>query len=370
MYAVRRLASDEWLQLDDRWNGLSRGVPFQRLEWLAPWWRHYRPGELCVLAVEDSEGRSVAYTPWYFEQTRGGGRVIRSLGSGEVCSDYVSILCRVGKEQEVARTLGEFLSRNEQQLGWDLIHLEGIDGEDPVVPLLLEQFSHQGHPVIDRPVHRCWRLPLPESETSLLALQSKSHRKQLRRFQTRIFDTQRGVLRRADSAESFEFAWNELVSLHQRRREQLGQPGCFASGRFAAFLREAAENMRRAGLLHLYWLELEGSPVAAEFHLAGPGMLYAYQSGIDPERLDEEPGSLITLAILRDAISECRQEIDFLRGDEPYKAHWRAVPRQAYDWRIVSRKASARIRHYLWRAADQARCWVKQGLFSSPSEPV
>ena len=42
-----------------------------------------------------------------------------------------------------------------------------------------------------------------------------------------------------------------------------------------------------AGLLRLHWLELDGQPVAAEYHLADGGVIYGYQSRRGAERLDE-----------------------------------------------------------------------------------
>jgi CelD/BcsL family acetyltransferase involved in cellulose biosynthesis len=150
--------------------------------------------------------------------------------------------------------------------------------------------------------------------------------------------------------------------LHQRRRIALGQPGCFASDRFGEFHREVASELLAAGQLRLFWLELDGSPVAAEYQLAGGGVTYAYQAGVDPLRIDEEPGRLITIATLQHAIAEGQQAFDFLRGDEPYKAHWRAEPRQTHSYRVAAGSRAARIRHHAWTAADGMRDWLKTGI--------
>ena len=42
--------------------------------------------------------------------------------------------------------------------------------------------------------------------------------------------------------------------------------------------------MLRAGQLRPGWLEVDRRPVVAEYQLTGDGVVYAYQSGIDPER--------------------------------------------------------------------------------------
>jgi CelD/BcsL family acetyltransferase involved in cellulose biosynthesis len=78
--------------------------------------------------------------------------------------------------------------------------------------------------------------------------------------------------------------------------------------------------------------------------------------------MNEDPGQLITMATIQKAIEAGQQGLDFLRGDEPYKAHWRAVPRQTHDYRIVSRRTAAKLRHNLWIAADNMKHWVKGGM--------
>src|SRR5689334_16875303 len=80
------------------WNALARGVAFRSYEWLESWWRTYGAGpnrQLCVLGAFGADGRLAGVAPWYLEATPLGGRVLRFLGSGEVCSDYMSVLCDV-----------------------------------------------------------------------------------------------------------------------------------------------------------------------------------------------------------------------------------------------------------------------------------
>jgi len=109
------------------------------------------------------------------------------------------------------------------------------------------------------------------------------------------------------------------------------------------------------------WLELDGVPAAAEYHMADGGATYAYQGGVDPDRLADEPGRLSTILCLRAAIEEGHQRVDFLRGDEPYKAHWRATPRATYDCRVIPNRRLARLRGRVWNMADALGDWVRLG---------
>ena len=111
----------------------------------------------------------------------------------------------------------------------------------------------------------------------------------------------------------------------------------------------------RQGHLQFHWLELDGRPVALEYHLTGGGVLYAYQAGVDPEAMEFQPGKLLNLATIRRAIEQGYRAFDFLRGDEPYKAHFRAAPRPSLELRIVPNRPSARLRHNLWLAGSRVK---------------
>jgi len=150
-----------------------------------------------------------------------------------------------------------------------------------------------------------------------------------------------------------------LVDLHQRRRVGLGEAGRFACPRFHAFLHEAAERLLARDQLRLFWVELDGRPAAAEFQIACGQVTYAYQAGVDPELLDLEPGRVITIATIQRAIDEGQRAMDLLRGDEPYKAHWRAEPRPTHHLRIVPPRAAARLRHGLWTAGSNVKQWFR-----------
>jgi CelD/BcsL family acetyltransferase involved in cellulose biosynthesis len=385
MDVTRISTADELAALGRSWNCLSGGVPFRRHEWLAGWWTHYgpatngaakdvefapngaRPGsELFVLAVRDAAGNLVGVAPWYLEPTRTGGRVVRFLGSGEICSDYMSVLSTPEFAREVAVAVADYLCGDAAK-AWDALDLDGIDGDDEMLRRLGDALEERGAIVTRRPGLNCWRLALPASWDEYLAGVSKSHRKQLRRIETRLLDTGRAKLhsiRNAaeEDAIAFDEAWRHLIDLHQRRRNVLGQNGCFASPRFAEFHADVSRRMAKAGALRLDWLEIDGQPAAAEYHFTAGGVAFAYQAGVNPDMIDDEPGRAITVALIRQAIADGLTGIDFLRGDEPYKAHFRAEPRRSVVIRVVAPRAAARWRNRAWQTGDGIKRLVKVGL--------
>lgn len=349
------------VELADAWNHLARDVPFLRWEWLGTWWRHFGDGgQLFVPAVFDDDGALMGLAPWWLENHPGLGRVVRFLGSGDVCSDYLSLLTAEERERETADALAAWLYGEATDLRlWDLLDLDGAVANDPAVQRLGEQGAARGVTVHQRDGLNVWRIELPPDWEKYLQLLAKSHRKHVRRALDR-FEAARMVLHTVATPEELARGWEVFVDLHQRRRISLGEPGCFASQRFHDFLREAAERLLTAGLLRLHWLEHRDRPLAAEFVFQGGQVAYVYQSGVDPDRLEDEPGHTITSVVLKQSIEQGLVGFDFLRGDEPYKRKWRATPRPLAQWRIVPHRALPQIRHTAWLAGGVMKNWLRQ----------
>jgi len=320
-----------------------------------------------VLGVLDASGRMAGIAPWYLKRSAAKGWVLRWLGSGEVCSDYASILCMPDDADQVSEAIAAHLTGPSCQPGerhsWDLFEVDGVDAEDSNVNRLLRQLGERGCTQHENAPARTWRLALPATWEEFLSMVSKSHRKKLRRADRECFQSGRAVLRTVENCRQIESAMSVLVDLHQKRRQMLGEPGCFASPRFTAFHHEVAPRLLSAGQLQLQLLELDGRTVAAEYQLVSQGVTYIYQAGIDPQQLAEEPGHLITAATVKRAIEQGGTAVDFLRGDEPYKAHFRALARPLLALRVVPNRTMSRLRNNLWLAGRNVKHWLSQTAY-------
>ena len=72
--------------------------------------------------------------------------------------------------------------------------------------------------------------------------------------------------------------------------------------------------------------------------------------------------NLSTILAIRTAIEEGQHTYDLLRGDEPYKAHWRAQPSPSVELRVAARRPVAQLRHGVWWAGGAVKGWVKSTL--------
>ncbi len=363
---IERISSLKELEkLTDQWNCLTRGVPFRGWQWLLSWARHYcDEGQLFAIAAWQGDAL-VGLAPLYRSRIPSQGRVLRLLGSGDVCSDYMSLLVTSEHEDAAVSEMARWLCEQSSRAGddaWDVLELSGIDHHDQVTQKFISQLKHHECRVHVRPGLDCWRIELPSSWEDYVGTLSKSHRKQVRRVERRMLEPGRAVLHTAQDEQELDQGMAILVDLHQRRRSSLGEPGCFACDRFSGFLHEAAQQLLAEGMLQLHWVELDGRSVAAEFHLIAGRTSYAYQAGVDPEAMEDEPGRLINIATLKKAIEDGQRSFDFLRGDEPYKAHWRAQPRPSLEIRVAANRTVSRIRDRAWVAGRTIKSWIKSGL--------
>ena len=68
-------------------------------------------------ARNDRERRLIGIAPWYLDRTMVKGNVLRWLGSGEVCTDHLSLICRPEDREQVAAAVAETLTTTLRRLG-------------------------------------------------------------------------------------------------------------------------------------------------------------------------------------------------------------------------------------------------------------
>ncbi|MCA9231093.1 MAG: GNAT family N-acetyltransferase [Planctomycetales bacterium] len=367
MHVLRVQQLESLSSYSQRWDQLAGDCVFRKWVWLSTWWKHYQSlrtnQSLSVFLVveEDCSEPStspntqqlIAVLPCYLDASITRGKVLRLLGDGEVCSDHLGLLVSPDKLQCASQALAEHLVDCWQD--WDLIDFSVVDSDDVGLNALCTVLESRACHINRIEGPNTWSIHLPSAWDEFLTQQSKSHRKQLRRLENRVLETRHGIWHPVQTSEEFDIAWNILFELHQRRRQSLGEPGCFSSVRWADFHRDVAQQLLATGHLRLSWLELGGQPVAAEYHLADQHTTSAYQGGIDPDRLDEEPGRLSMILTIQQAITEGHSNFDLLRGDEPYKPHWRATPHPTNHIQIVPLRSTARWRYQAWSYLRNAR---------------
>jgi CelD/BcsL family acetyltransferase involved in cellulose biosynthesis len=179
---------------------------------------------------------------------------------------------------------------------------------------------------------------------------TKSRRRKFRNILNAYVDSGRAVLRIANDQQSFEKLYLTLVDHHQRRRAFLGDEGCHASRSFSGFLRDVTESFWASDGALLACVDVDGKAAGCSLGFVSRGIHYIYQTGMDPQQQEHQTGWLLNLLHIEYAMRNRIEAIDFMRGDEPYKARFGSEQILGRDYRIVPNKPLAQLRHKVWLA--------------------
>ena len=326
----------EWIRL---WETDPRARPFQRPEWLLPWWRQFgQPDLRAVLFRED--GRLVGLLPLYVYSHEGTGeRLLLLVGAGT--SDYLDGVfgpeCGV---DEIVRAME--LLRSEG--GWEVGHLTQLAAGSLVLAAMERMATGAGGAAVRRyageSCSRCRALPMRE-------LPGKVRRQVM---YSRNFAISRGrLLLTVADAGTWEEMFAELVRTHTERWERAGERGVLAEAAVLAWHRETIPELLASGLLRLCALRLDGRIVAVLYSLldpegrAGGGSgnaedagrtQYFYLMGYALEEEELQPGTLLLAFASEGAAAEGVRTIDMLRGEEAYKRFWHAEPAPTWGFEV------------------------------------
>lgn len=350
LHVTRIDSRDMPMSLADDWNRLADDMPLRRWEWLAPWWQHYRAADdrLCLLVVRDAAEQVVGIAPWYQTRSFLDGRALRFLGDNEICTDYQTLLAEPMHAKAVVDAVGDWLL-GAGRACWDTLDWRGNLVADPRLEPLAARLVATGGASRQRLLENTWRVEFPGTwqEFTSRAL-SRKRREKLRALDRKYVQSGRATLRTLTSVEELEEYLDIWQQLHQNRRAELGQAGCFANPTFKVYHRQVMREMLDIDRLQMHYLELDGTPAASMYCLRGDGGIWQYQSGMDVSREQAQPGWLCQLLAMRQSLEHGARFWDFLRGDEAYKASWGAAPTPLVQQRLAAPRSAALWRQRLW----------------------
>lgn len=329
---IRTTADLEAIQ--PQWSALwledPHATPFQRPEWLLPWWHQFGQPDLRAIAVSQ-HGRLVAFLPFYiYLDPDTGERQLLLVGVST--TDYLDGIFSPACTPEHVQAALDFLARDG---GWDVLHA----GQLLPHSLLFQTLQR------DSGIQR-WN---SESCSRMRAVTMANLPVKIRRnamyYRNRAM--RRGILE-FEVADSFnlEKTFDALERLHTTRWHNSGQPGVLADLKVLASHREALPLLGMSGILRLCSLCLDGEIIGVLYSLVDPPSRsqrtqYFYLTAFSLEHADLRPGTLLLGFAIEHAALEGVQIIDMLRGDEPYKKIWHveSIPTYAFSLPFASRDA-------------------------------
>jgi CelD/BcsL family acetyltransferase involved in cellulose biosynthesis len=318
----------EWRRLAER-----AGHVFATREWLLTWWRHYGRARRQVVGVARAGGEPVAIVPLY-EWWERGIPVLRFVGHG--ASDQLGPVCAPLSEPAAAAGVREVMGA--VQLRRFVLLAEQIAGDQRFGELIGARALYREASPVLRLEHDSW--------DEFLRQRGRNFRQQVRRFPRKLAELGTVSYRLATDPERLPRDLDTLFHLHRQRWGNAATAFLLA----APFHREFATQAIKEGWLRLWFLEIDGKPVAALLGFRFAGAESAYQSGRDPALAQQPVGFVLLAHAVREALADGMCEYRLLRGDAPYKKRF-ATSDPGLETYGLPRGAPARLMLAAARAA-------------------
>lgn len=345
----------------EQWDHVATGCPFQSWAWLGTWFEHLGTESTPAVLVAIENGQWVGVAPFWIDDSVTMNQKLRFWGDGKTCTDYVGLIASPEIMEDFTFAVVDWLN-NECASGGkleniDLIELEGMAAENYLNGLLREVFEASGFATHVAEIEGCWVTDLPSSWEELNTSFSKSMRRKTKKAVSRV--TSDACKIQSSNDGNFESLWSNFVDLHQKRRQMLGDEGCFSDPRFENFLRNATLELIKEGRAELVVIQFDDEPLASMLLFNNGDTNFMYQSGADQTRMKLEPGYQIATVAIQKSIESGFQHFDFMRGDEPYKARWSSKRIPMMTIRFVPRNLRSRIKHNVWLTGQTIKNYLR-----------
>lgn len=304
----------------DRESALAWACPFVLPWWLQSWWESYGDTGEPWIGVGRETGGVVGVAPLLLR-----GAKAQFLGSEDVC-DYGDFVIAKGREIAFFDSLFEELRGS----GIETLDLAALRLDARSVTGIGTAARRLGLAVSIEEIGVSYEMPLPSSWEAYLGGLDKKQRHEVRRKLRRLHEQTRRVdYRAAAGCPEME----DVETFFRFFRASRADKEAFLTPRAEVFFRKVMARACDEQMLHLGFLDLDGTPSACVLCFEIAGTRYLYNNGYDPELRDQNVGLLSKVAAIREAIDIGMKRFDFLKGAEPYKHRLggRAVPLLRYE---------------------------------------
>ena len=320
---------DQFEQLRDAWDELT-SEPLLSFAWHFSWWNSFQHLGQLQLFVLEANGQVVGIAPFFLDRW-GGQRRLRFLGSGKTCTDFADLIVADGWRDRLVEEIAVHIVESMAML-----ELEGVTVDEPQKSFNQQLGSRFWR--YDIELEPSWMLDLPDQWSDFMSGSKKSLKRKIKKAEKRLASDEFEIRTTLEDLPLDE-GWKLLVELHQSRFQSKDMAGAFSDANFEQFLYDAVTMLDEKEQAEIVVAYHEGEPIGAHLILLGSSGPQLYQSGIQMAKAKSELGHLLITFEVRRAIEQGHSMFDFLRGNEPYKPYWGAVPHRLQSIRFVSRSA-------------------------------
>jgi len=325
----------DFLALEREWNTLvetSGAGPFLRHECIRAWIDNFAPrAALVVLLARDASGTLVAALPLLSEVG-----LVCGLPVLQLVSTANTHSCRFDMiALDPAAAARAFLGHLEGKPGWDVLRIIDVP-ETGNAWHLYRAAKDRGLPVGAWEAERSPYLSFPATYDELLASKSSLFRANLRRRRRQL--ERLGTLRveRVTDASMLGERLEEGFALERRGWKGREGTAIVQDERTRAFYTQVAFGAARHGYLALFFLRLDGKPIAFHYGLVHGGVYYVPKLAYDESLEGCSPGLVLLEEAIKDGMAGGLRGYDFLGAEAEWKTRWSSSVRPNH-WLFIFR---------------------------------
>ena len=284
-----------------RWDCL-----FTRPEWMDAWLSCCKGDDKVRIALIHQKEKLLGVAPLMMN-----GHTAELIGSRDLC-DYLDFAVDQERPIEFYTALLSHLTEK----GIRRIELGPIREDSntlSILPGVAEQLDWQVKSENDEV---SYEMNLPKSWEAYLSELKSKQRHEVRRKLRRLSEKADFNLRSVETPNQLEKDFDSFLDLFRQSRVDKNE---FLTEDRLAFFRRLTANMAAAGMLRLYFLDIETKPAACALCFESDDTLYLYNSGYDRKFASWSVGQVCTFLTIKAGIDRGMKCYNFLKGDEVYK---------------------------------------------------
>jgi CelD/BcsL family acetyltransferase involved in cellulose biosynthesis len=298
---------------------------FLTWQWAQTWWRHFGAAadghELHIVVVRDSQG-VVGIAPLFRSRVGVGPLAVPALQRiNHDSGDYGGMLLTRRADEAVALLVDHLGAQLQRDVA--VVVLSRLASDARFTALLGDELVRHAA-TIETLVEQLGEACLFTDVRSGFSLAKQAKKHKIRQRLRRLGEQHGDVTFVEHTGDSLDAGLDRLVSLHDRRWEELDEPmqGLLAEPARRAFLLDAIRALDTEGMVTLLSIEAAGTPVAVELDFVHENRVFLFKGAFDPAFAAFSPGQLLHHRVFEDGLADGIDVFDFCRGDAQYKRRW------------------------------------------------
>ena len=321
----------QWDNLECEWDELlSKSLSneiFQTYAWQRTWWEHWGIGDPAIVVCY-AEEKLICILPFYIF-SKFSQKIVKFIGSNN--SDYLDVIIdRFCNIEEVVNVALEYFIKHCR---FDVIELEELPFASP----LLEIVRKKKLKLLSNIDNNSLCVYIPALSTVQL-YEQYINKKKISRVKSRYKKLQQSG--NTQYEELFLLSENDLntfYELHADRWMSKGKSSGLSEQKYRSYFNALHREFSKKNQLFFPVLRLDNEIIACMFGFIYNSKIYYYIPTFKQELMYYNLGHLLIMNIVNSRADEAMNEVDLLRGTEPYKYIWSNCERQNYKL-ILSKK--------------------------------